>query len=47
MNHGFFQYDPDSKRQSMQWKSPISPRQKKARQSKSKFKATMIVYFDN
>jgi len=26
----FFQYDPESKCQSMQWKSPSSPRQKKA-----------------
>jgi len=42
----FFQYDPASKRQSMHWKSPISPRQKKARQSKSKFKAIMIFFFD-
>ena len=25
----FFQYDPESKRQSMHWKSPSSPRQKK------------------
>jgi len=45
MNHGFFQYDPESKRQSMHWKGPISPRQKKARQSKSKFKA-IIVFSD-
>ena len=42
----FFQYDPESKRQSMHWKSPSSPRQKKALQSKSKFKALMIVFFD-
>ena len=27
MNHGFFHYDPESKRQSMHWKSPTSPRQ--------------------
>ena len=46
MNHGFFQCDPESKRQSMHWKSPSSPRKKKARQSKSKFKAMMIVFFD-
>jgi len=46
MNHGFFQYDPQSKRQSMHWKSPFSPRQKKVQQSKSKFKATMIVFSD-
>jgi len=42
----FFQYDPESKHQSMHWKSPSSPRQKKARQSKSKFKAMMIVFSD-
>ena len=28
----------------MHWKSPSSPRQKKARQSKSKFKAMMVVF---
>jgi len=41
-----FQYDPESKRQSMHWKRPSSPKQKKAWQSKSEFKAMMIVYFD-
>ena len=30
----------------MHWKSPSSPRQKKAWQSKSKFKAMMIFFFD-
>jgi len=30
----------------MHWKSPSLPRQKKAQQSKSKFKAMMIVFFD-
>ena len=29
-----FEYDPETKRQSCQWKSPTSPRPKKARQSK-------------
>ena len=42
----FFQYNPESQRQSLHWKSPSSPRQKKARQSISKFKAMMIVFFD-
>lgn len=42
----FFIYDPETKRQSMHWKSPNSPRMKKARMSKSKFKAMMIVFFD-
>ena len=46
MNLGFFQYDPESKRQSMQWKSPSSPRRKKACQSKSIFKPMVIVFFD-
>jgi len=40
----FFQCDPESKYQSMHWKSPSSPRQKKTQQSKSKFK-TMMVFF--
>jgi len=43
----FFYYDPESKRQSMHWKSPSLPRQKKARQSKSKFKAMMIFFFSD
>ncbi|GFV00358.1 mariner Mos1 transposase [Trichonephila clavipes] len=42
----FFTYDPETKRQSMHWKTPTSPRAKKARMSKSKFKAMMIVFFD-
>jgi len=33
----FLKYDSKSKRQSMHWKSPNSPRQKKARHSKFKF----------
>ena len=41
-----FQYDPETKRRSMHWESPQSPRKKKARISKSKFKAMMIVFFD-
>jgi hypothetical protein len=35
-------YDPETKRQSSQWKSPKSPRPKKARQVHSK----LIVFFD-
>jgi len=42
----FFQYDPENKRQSMQWKSPSSPRWKKVWQSKSKFKAMVIIFFN-
>jgi len=30
----------------MQWKSTSSPRQKKARMIRSKFKAMLIVFFD-
>lgn len=41
-----FQYDVETKRQSMHWKTPSSPRMKKARMSKSKFKAMLIVFFD-
>ncbi|XP_025266745.1 protein GVQW3-like [Camponotus floridanus] len=41
----FFTYDPETKRQSMHWKSPSSPRQKKAKMSKSKFKTMMVVFF--
>jgi len=41
----FFQYDLESKSQSMHGKSPSSRRQKKAQQSKSKYKAMMIVFF--
>ena len=39
-----FQYAPETKRQSMQWNSPQSPRKKKARMSKSK--AMMIAFSD-
>lgn len=42
----FFTYDPETKRQSMHLKGPISQRAKKARMSKSRFKAMMIVFFD-
>ena len=42
----FLQYDPESKCQSIHWKSPSSPSQKKAWQSKSKFKAMMIFFSD-
>ena len=38
--------DVETKRQSMHWKTPASPRMKKARMSKSKFKAMLIVFFD-
>jgi hypothetical protein len=41
-----FQYDPQMKWQSMHWKTPTSPRMKKASVSKFKVKAIMIVFFD-
>ena len=39
-------YDPETKVQSSQWKSPGSPRPKKARRSLSNVK-TMLVFFDS
>ena len=38
-------YDPETKRQSSQWKHAGSPRPKKARQSKSTHKLSMIPFF--
>ena len=40
-------YDPETKRQSSQWKHAGSPRPKKARQSKSTHKLLMIHFFDS
>ena len=40
-------YDPETKRQSSQWKHAGSPRPKKARQSKSTHKLLMILFFDS
>ena len=40
-------YDPETKRQSSQWKHAASPRPKKARQSKSTHKPLMIPFFDS
>ena len=40
-------YDPETKRQSSQWKYAGSPRPKKARQSKSTHKLLMITFFDS
>ena len=37
-----FEYDPFTKRQSLEWKSPTSPRPKKAR----KVKVMLIAFFD-
>ena len=41
-----FEYDPLTKRQSLEWKSASSPRPKKARLFKSKIKVMLIVLFD-
>jgi hypothetical protein len=41
-----FQYNPETKRRSMQWKTTRSPRPKKARMSKSKIKTMLVVFFD-
>jgi len=41
-----YAYDPETKRQSSQWKSPTSPRPKKARQVKSNLKSMIITFFD-
>ena len=38
-------YDPETKAQSSQWKSPESPRPKKARQSRSNVKVMLTVFF--
>ena len=40
-----FEYDPEPKRQSRQWKSPVSPRPKKARMSKSKINVMLIAFY--
>jgi len=39
-------YDPETKQQSSQWKSPGSTRPKKARQGRSATKSMLIVFFD-
>ena len=40
-------YDPETKRQSSEWKHAGAPRPKKVRQSKSTHKLLMIPFFDN
>ena len=42
-----YRYDPETKRQSSQWKHVGSSRPKKARQSKSTHKFLMIPFFDS
>ena len=41
-----FEYNPFTKRQSLEWKSPTSPRPKKARMSKSKVRVMLFAFFD-
>ena len=43
MKHG---YDPETKQMLSQWKSPNSPRPKKARQVRRNVKSMLIVFFD-
>jgi len=42
-----YEYDPETKKQSMEWKKKGEPRSKKARMSKSKIKAMLILFFDS
>ena len=42
----FYGYDPETRVQSSQWKSPSSPCAKKARQSRSNITVMLIVFFD-
>jgi hypothetical protein len=39
-------YDQETKQQSLQWKSPQSPRAKQERQVWSSTKSMLIVFFD-
>ena len=42
-----FEYDPETKHQSCQWKLPGSPRPKKAQMQKSQVKVMLITFFDH
>lgn len=42
-----FQYDPETKRQSAEWKSKNSPQAKKTRKVPSKIKTMLITFFDS
>ena len=42
-----FQYDPETKRQSMQWKTQNSPLPKKARMFWSQIKTMLVCFFDH
>ena len=41
-----YQYDPETKRQSAQWKTANSPRPTKFRRSKLKVKTMFLTFFD-
>jgi len=41
-----YQYDPETKRQSAQWKTANSPRPKKFRRSKLRVKTNLLTFFD-
>ncbi|GBN79472.1 hypothetical protein AVEN_131700-1 [Araneus ventricosus] len=43
----FYQYDPETKRQSMEWCSSSSPLPKKCRLTKSRIKTLLIAFFDS
>jgi len=43
----WFQYDPETKRQSTQWETQNSPRPKKARMSRSLVKTLLVCFFDH
>jgi hypothetical protein len=43
----FFQYDPETKHQSLEWRSEGSPRPKKARMSKSEVNYMLVCFFDS
>jgi len=40
-----YNYDPETKQQSSQWKTPSSPRPKKALQVRSNIKSMLIIFF--
>lgn len=42
-----FQYDPETKRQSAEWKHPDEPNPKKSRLEKSKVKTMLICFYDS
>ena len=47
MKLGFFRYDPTTKCQSAEWKSPASPKGKKVPLQKSKVKTMLVCFYDS